>query len=175
MSNRAILEVAVRLLGLYFLLQALLLLPSFLFSLYRYNNAPLRDPTTGPYLFFDGMKLFIFLFCFLFFLLRSGRLADLGAGGATDSGPIPGPIPDTARLPAILFSAVGVLVGSLAISDLAEPLLYIFTAPAEITRTSFRSAEWSQFAGGALQALLGVFLFLSGPRLARSWADRAET
>jgi hypothetical protein len=169
MSNRTILEVAFRLMGLYFLVQALLLLPGFLFSLYRFNGEPARD-LTGMYLLADGIRLGILLLCSLFFLLRSGRLAELGAVEVTDGNQIP----DAFRLPAMIFSAVGVLIASLAVSDLFAPLLHIFTVPAEDTRTRFMSAEWSRFAGGVLQVFLGVFLFLSGPRLARSWIGRAD-
>ncbi len=171
MSNRTILEVAFRLMGLYFLVQAVLLLPSLLFSLYRLNGEPARDTLTGLYLLSDGIRLGILLLCSLFFLLRSGRLAELGAVEVTDGNQIP----DAFRLPAMIFSAVGVLIASLAVSDLFAPLLHIFTVPAEDTRTRFMSAEWSRFAGGVLQVFLGVFLFLSGPRLARSWIGRADT
>lgn len=169
MSHRAILEVTFRLTGLYFLARAILLLPDILFRLYRYNY--LRGTITGPLLLSASLEAAFFVLCFLFFFLRGDRLADLGTGeGADGTG-----IPEAARLPATIFSAVGVLAGALAVSDLFAALLYVFTDPTIVPRTPFMYVTWSRFGGGVLQALLGILLFLSGPRLARSWVSQADT
>ncbi len=169
MSQRAILELTFRLMGLYFLIRAILLLPDVLFMLYRYTN-DLRGTITGALLFSTSLKVTTFLLCFLFFFLRGGRLADLGAGGRADGSGIP----QAARLPAAIFSAVGVLVGSLAVSDLLAPLVYAFADPAVVPRPGFMYTHWPRFGGGVLQALFGVVLFLSGLRLARFWVERRE-
>lgn len=172
MNHRGLLEVSFRLMGLYVLVQIILLLPGVLSPLYRLSTDGLSGPLTRQLLFYHFLPISILLPCALLLFFGSGRLAMLCASSVVGDGLVA----NASHIQATAFSAAGVLVFSLAVPDVTSALMLILatgTTASEPSRGNLMTSHYSRFLGALLQAMLGIALFFKGPRLARFWTARA--
>jgi hypothetical protein len=170
MNKREVAALAVRLLGIYCMLQGLLFVP---LVIWHFRTGDMLGPQ-GPFAWLSYLvPTVLFPLVGLILLLRADRFARRMVGDTAEPSPTG---PWTSRdVLAVALAVVGAYLAAMALPQLAGQIVTVVESISGIATRSGRSPremqilEVTSLLQIALRLALGIYIFVAAPRLSDLW------